>query len=296
VEAGLRTGDLDHPWPEEGNRKLTDALSKVFFAPTDKARHNLLAEAVPPEDIFITGNTVIDALLWVREKLRTTSTADDDIAALLAQNSAGTPVPNELVRFLAEKGLACRNETSDGAQHPLVLITGHRRENIGEGFSQIIQAITRLAERYPNARLVYPVHLNPNVQKPVYDALSNVDNVDLIPPLDYAPFVFLMDNATLVLTDSGGIQEEAPSLGKPVLVMRDTTERPEAIDAGTARLVGADAERIFTEASNLLDNPCEYEKMAQAKNPFGDGSAAQKIIERLRQRFVAPNHNPRTTT
>lgn len=275
VEAGLRTGDLHHPWPEEANRKLTDAISEHFFAPTDRARQNLLDENVPDEQIVVTGNTVIDALLWVREKLRESSQERAAIASLLRHNSENVPISETLVDFIVER------DSSSPLERPLVLITGHRRENLGEGFRQIIDGIERLAARYPTARFVYPVHLNPNVQRPVYDALSGVGNVDLIPPLDYAPFVFLMDQSTLVLTDSGGIQEEAPSLAKPVLVMRDTTERPEAIEAGTARLVGANTDKIVEEVSNLLDREGEYEKMARAENPFGDGSAARRIVNAL---------------
>lgn len=275
VEAGLRTGDLGHPWPEEGNRKLTDAISEYYFAPTTQAEANLLAESIDPAKIFVTGNTVIDALLWVREKLRSESTTRADIAALMAQNAANEPIPEALLDFISER------DAADNLTKPLILITGHRRENLGHGFEQIIKAIATLAARYPQGRFVYPVHLNPRVQKPVYEALSGLDNVDLIAPLDYAPFVFLMDQSTLILTDSGGIQEEAPSLAKPVLVMRDTTERPEAIEAGTARLVGADCERIINEVSGLLDHGDEYAKMARAKNPFGDGSAARQIVDAL---------------
>ena len=276
VEAGLRTGDLSHPWPEEANRKLTDALSEYFFAPTARSRDNLLGEGVPDEKIFVTGNTVIDALLWVREKLRSTLTTAPDISAVLTQNADGSAPPEALVEHLVRRGAA-----PEHGEHPLVLITGHRRENFGEGFRQIIAAIRQLAQAYPHGRFVYPVHLNPNVKEPVYRELSDLENVDLIPPLDYAPFVFLMDRSTLLLTDSGGIQEEAPSLGKPVLVMRDTTERPEALEAGTARLVGASQQRIVEETSMLLDHVDEYEKMARASNPFGDGHAALEIVEIL---------------
>ncbi len=281
VEAGLRTGNLHHPWPEEANRKLTDVLAEVYFAPTGRARQNLLDEQVADAKIDVTGNTVIDALLWVRDKLRAQNTGGDAVAALLQQNSAGEAPPKALVDFVT-----ARDDASDPLAAPLVLITGHRRENFGGGFQEIVRGIGELAARYPDGRFVYPVHLNPNVQQPVYDALSGLDNVDLIPPLDYAPFVFLMDRATLVLTDSGGIQEEAPSLAKPVLVMRDTTERPEAIEAGTARLVGADAGRIVGEVSRLLDHVVEYDKMARAKNPFGDGTAAQQIVDGLQKRFT----------
>jgi UDP-N-acetylglucosamine 2-epimerase (non-hydrolysing) len=276
VEAGLRTGDLAHPWPEEANRQLTDTLTELFFAPTEKARENLLRENVPDARITVTGNTVIDALLWVREKLRESSQDRSDIAELLAQNSDQEAAPDALVDFIAE-GLT----TEDAQRAPMVLITGHRRENFGRGFQNIVAAIESLAERYPAARFVYPVHLNPRVQEPVYSALSGLPNVDLLPPLDYAPFVFMMDRASLLLTDSGGIQEEAPSLGKPVLVMRETTERPEAIEAGTARLVGTDATTIEKTVARLLDDPTEYDKMARAANPFGDGNAAQRTVDAL---------------
>lgn len=277
VEAGLRTGDLAHPWPEEANRRLTDAITRHYFAPTDQARDNLLAETVPPEWVHVTGNTVIDALLWVREKLRATGLSREAITALMGQNAANEPPPAALLDFVVGRS------DDDLLKRPLVLITGHRRENFGRGFQQIIDAIKRLAAKYPHGRLVYPVHLNPNVQQPVYEALAGLDNVDLIAPLDYAPFVFLMDRATLILTDSGGIQEEAPSLGKPVLVMRTTTERPEAVAAGTARLVGADSDTIVTEATRLLEDVTEYEKMARAKNPFGDGHAARRLVDALHQ-------------
>lgn len=277
VEAGLRTGDLAHPWPEEANRRLTDAIAQYYFAPTERAEENLLAETVAPEKIHVTGNTVIDALLWVRQKLRAESRTRDDIARLMAQNAADEAIPAELLDFIAERGGA------DLLKKPLVLITGHRRENFGQGFGQIVSAIRELAEKYPHARFVYPVHLNPNVQKPVYDALEGLKNVDLISPLDYAPFVYLMDRSTLILSDSGGIQEEAPSLAKPVLVMRNTTERPEAVAAGTARLVGADTQRIVREVSRLLDDKKAYDTMARAKNPFGDGQAARRIADALYQ-------------
>lgn len=275
VEAGLRTGNLQHPWPEEANRQLTDRLSELYFAPTDRARDNLLAEGVEAAHIHVTGNTVIDALLWVRDRLRTRTHDRKAIASLLAQNADGSLPPEALLDALAP---AKRHPTS-----PIVLITGHRRENFGAGFQQIVAAIKSLARRYPATRFVYPVHLNPKVQGPVYDALRSVKNVDLLAPLDYAPFVFMMDRARLVLTDSGGIQEEAPSLGKPVLVMRETTERPEAIEAGTARLVGTDQHRIEQTVSLLLDDPGEYDAMARAINPFGDGVAARRIVDALVQ-------------
>lgn len=279
VEAGLRTGDRHHPWPEEINRRLTDVLAELYFAPTEIARQNLLRENVAQEQIFLTGNTVIDALLWVRSRLRALD--DEELPALFAQNVDESPLNDALIQALIE-----RRNFKDPLQRPLVLLTGHRRENLGDGFQGIISAVRRLATAYPEALFVYPVHLNPRVQKPVYDALSGIENVALIPPLDYAPFVLLMDLSTLILTDSGGIQEEAPSLGKPVLVMRETTERPEALTAGTARLVGTDPDRIFAETSRLLDDRAAYDVMAQAQNPFGDGRASQKTVEAIEEFFA----------
>jgi UDP-N-acetylglucosamine 2-epimerase (non-hydrolysing) len=254
VEAGLRTGNLYSPWPEEANRKLTGALARFHFAPTATSRDNLLRENVPPEHIHVTGNTVIDALLAVREKLGASKTLESSLAA-------GFP-------FLRQ-----------GAR--LLLITGHRRENFGDGFLRICEAIARLARQYPDMDLVYPVHLNPNVREPVNRLLSGIGNVHLIEPLDYLPFVYLMTRSTVILTDSGGIQEEAPSLGKPVLVMRDTTERPEAVDAGTVRLVGTDIDAIVTGVRLLLDDPREYDRMSFAHNPYGDGQACSRIAATL---------------
>ena len=257
VEAGLRTGNLYSPWPEEANRRLTSALAAMHFAPTPTSRDNLLRENVPGERIFVTGNTVIDALLAVRDKL-------DASAELRARMQAGAAFLRSDARLL--------------------LITGHRRENFGGGFERICDAIAALAARYPDLDLVYPVHLNPNVQEPVRRLLSGISNVHLIEPLDYLPFVHLMTRATLILTDSGGIQEEAPSLGKPVLVMRDTTERPEAVEAGTVRLVGTDARTIVEGVSRLLDDAAEYRRMSVAHNPYGDGHACGRIVAALRAR------------
>ena len=256
VEAGLRTGDIYSPWPEEANRKLTGALAKYHFAPTEISRENLLKEGVEPSNIFVTGNTVIDALLWVLQKIE--------------ENS---PLKKELEQKIAQA------YPSFGSERPYVLITGHRRENFGQGFLDICKAIGTLAETHPDVDFVYPVHLNPNVQKPVNELLSEIGNVHLIPPLDYEPFVYLMSKAYLILTDSGGIQEEAPSLGKPVLVMRDTTERPEAVEAGTVKLVGTDPDAIIEEVEELLNNKEAYTKMSKAHNPYGDGSSCQKIIK-----------------
>jgi len=257
VEAGLRTGNLYSPWPEEANRRLTSALAAMHFAPTPTSRDNLLRENVPGESILVTGNTVIDALLAVRDKLAASP-------ELRAQMEAGAAFLRPDSRML--------------------LITGHRRENFGGGFERICDAIAALAARYPDLDLVYPVHLNPNVQEPVRRLLSGVSNVHLIEPLDYLPFVHLMTRATLILTDSGGIQEEAPSLGKPVLVMRDTTERPEAVEAGTVRLVGTDARTIVDGVSRLLDDAGEYERMSVAHNPYGDGRACGRIVAGLQAR------------
>ncbi|WP_353091171.1 UDP-N-acetylglucosamine 2-epimerase (non-hydrolyzing) [Methylibium sp.] len=254
VEAGLRTGDLYSPWPEEANRKLTGALTQFHFAPTPTARDNLLRENVPPEKIQVTGNTVIDALLAVKGKLDSSVTLRESMA--------------EKFPFLREKSRK-------------LLITGHRRENFGDGFERICQALAALARRYPDVQLVYPVHLNPNVREPVGRLLSDIQNVHLIEPLDYLPFVYLMTKSAVILTDSGGIQEEAPSLGKPVLVMRDTTERPEAVDAGTVRLVGTDVQAIVKGVSLLLDDQAEYERMSFAHNPYGDGSACARIARAL---------------
>jgi UDP-N-acetylglucosamine 2-epimerase (non-hydrolysing) len=254
VEAGLRTGNLYSPWPEEANRKLTGALARFHFAPTATSRDNLIRENVPPEHIHVTGNTVIDALLSVREKLGTSET---------------------LERSLSGRFPFLRQDAR------LLLITGHRRENFGDGFLRICEAIARLARQYPDTDLVYPVHLNPNVREPVNRLLSDIGNVHLIEPLDYLPFVYLMTRSTVILTDSGGIQEEAPSLGKPVLVMRDTTERPEAVDAGTVRLVGTDIDAIVSGVRLLLDDPAEYDRMSFAHNPYGDGQACRRIAATL---------------
>jgi UDP-N-acetylglucosamine 2-epimerase (non-hydrolysing) len=254
VEAGLRTGDLYAPWPEEANRKLTGSLAALHFAPTIRASQNLRAEGIDPRIIAVTGNTVIDALLQVVARLR----GDAD---LYAQVTADLPLP------------------APGRR--MVLVTGHRRENFGAGFERICAALARLARDFPAVDFVYPVHLNPNVQEPVNRLLRDLPNVRLIAPLDYLPFVAMLDAATLVLTDSGGIQEEAPSLGKPVLVMRDTTERPEAVDAGTVRLVGTDEEAIVRETTRLLTDAHAYGAMSGVHNPYGDGHAVPRIVEAL---------------
>jgi len=255
VEAGLRTGDLYAPYPEEMNRRLTDGIADMMFAPTEGSRRNLLRENIPEGRIFVTGNTVIDALLDVTARLR------DDPA--LAAGQA------RLFPFLAE---------DDGKR--VILVTGHRRENFGGGFLEICNALAELAER-EDVRIVYPVHLNPNVQEPVRRIVGNHPRIHLLPPLDYLPFVYLMDRADIILTDSGGIQEEAPSLGKPVLVMREVTERPEAVEAGTVKLVGADAKRILAAAHDLLDDASAYAKMSRAHNPYGDGTASERIVKEI---------------
>ncbi|MBN6211868.1 non-hydrolyzing UDP-N-acetylglucosamine 2-epimerase [Ralstonia flatus] len=254
VEAGLRTGDLFSPWPEEGNRRLTGVLANLHFSPTEAARKNLIDENVAAKSIVVTGNTVIDALLQIKERVD----GDDDLRRRLLEGFPG-------IRF----------------DRRIVLITGHRRENFGGGLERICLAIARLAQRYNEIEFVYPVHLNPNVREPVNRILQGLSNVHLIEPLDYLPFVFLMSRSAVILTDSGGIQEEAPSLGKPVLLMRDTTERPEAVAAGTVKLVGSDVERIYAEVSLLIDDHAEYERMAFAHNPYGDGVAAKCIVQAL---------------
>lgn len=254
VEAGLRTGNIYSPWPEEGNRKLTGALASLHFAPTVGSQANLLQENVAETNVVVTGNTVIDALLQVKDKLESNIQLNADLAARFP--------------FL-------------DADKKLVLITGHRRESFGGGFERICQAINLLANEFPAVQFVYPVHLNPNVQEPVNRLLSGLSNVVLIDPQDYLPFVYLMNRATLILTDSGGIQEEAPSLGKPVLVMRATTERPEAVDAGTVKLVGTDVDKIVSAVSQLLTDALEYRRMSVAHNPYGDGKACQRIVAAL---------------
>ncbi|MCQ8881315.1 UDP-N-acetylglucosamine 2-epimerase (non-hydrolyzing) [Pseudoalteromonas shioyasakiensis] len=253
VEAGLRTGNLYSPWPEEANRTLTGVLTAKHFAPTQASADNLLREHVPQNTIFVTGNTVIDALLQVKNNV----------------------LPKvDVQQQLTEK-------FADILDKPYVLITGHRRESFGGGFERICQSISSLASKYPDYNFVYPVHLNPNVQEPVKRLLADKSNVKLIDPQDYLPFVFLMNQAYLILTDSGGVQEEAPSLGKPVLVMRDTTERPEAVAAGTVKLVGTDTDKIINAVSELIDNKETYTQMSFAHNPYGDGKACERIIEGL---------------
>ena len=254
VEAGLRTGNLYSPWPEEGNRKLTGALAKWHFAPTETSKANLMAENVSSEHITVTGNTVIDALIDVVEKLQ--------------QNPGIETLAGESYSFILP-------------ERKVVLITGHRRESFGGGFERICIALAKLASENPEVDFIYPMHLNPNVREPVTRLLSEHNNIHLIEPLDYLPFVNLMRKSHIILTDSGGIQEEAPSLGKPVLVMRDTTERPEAVEAGTVKLVGTNTEVIVAEVQQLLNDAQLYEAMSKAHNPYGDGMACQRIVDVL---------------
>lgn len=264
VEAGLRTGNLYSPWPEEANRKLTGALARLHFAPTPTSRDNLIAEGVAADRIVVTGNTVIDALLDVVRRLQT----DDQL-----RERAGRPTA-----FL-------------DPTRKLILVTGHRRESFGGGFERICQALAQIARQHPEVDIIYPVHLNPNVREPVSRLLTAIHNIHLIEPLDYLPFVHLMSRAHLILTDSGGIQEEAPSLGKPVLVMRDTTERPEAVLAGTVELVGTEVSVIVSAAGKLLADPVQYRSMAQAHNPYGDGTATAQIVKALYA--LSHEYNPR---
>ena len=261
VEAGLRTHNIYSPWPEEMNRQITGRIATYHFAPTPLSRQNLLAEGVKEEQITVTGNTVIDALYMVVDKIKQDKSLDIELETLL--KNAGYDV-NRLV---------------DGKK--LVLITGHRRENFGDGFIHMCKAIKDLTQKYPEVDFVYPMHLNPNVRKPIHEVfgenLSNLGNMFFIEPLEYLSFVYLMEKSTIVLTDSGGIQEEAPGLGKPVLVMRDTTERPEALDAGTVKLVGTNYNKIVCEVSELIDNQDYYNRMSKAVNPYGDGKACLRI-------------------
>ena len=266
VEAGLRTHNIYSPWPEEMNRQITGRIATYNFAPTPLSKANLLREAVNEESITVTGNTVIDALYWVVDKIKEDKALNSELQALLAQ--AGYDV----------------NRLADGKK--LVLITGHRRENFGDGFINMCTAIKDLTQKYPDVDFVYPMHLNPNVRKPIHEVfgedLNNLGNMFFIEPLEYLSFVYLMEKSTIVLTDSGGIQEEAPGLGKPVLVMRDTTERPEALEAGTVKLVGTNYDKIVAEVSALLDDHAHYDAMSKAVNPYGDGLACGRIVETLR--------------
>lgn len=258
VEAGLRTNNIYSPWPEEGNRKVTGCLANLHFAPTKTSQNNLLRENVHAQDIIVTGNTVIDALLMVKEKLETNHNLGDSLGSQFS--------------FL-------------GADNKVVLITGHRRESFGGGFERICESISILSTNYPDVDFVYPVHLNPNVREPVNRYLSGKANVHLIEPLDYLPFVYLMNRSNILLTDSGGIQEEAPSLGKPVLVMRNTTERPEAVEAGTVKLVGTDVDLIVEQVSNLLSSEVAHCATSLSHNPYGDGFASKRILDAIASRL-----------
>tara|TARA_B100000700_G_C14990184_1_gene830872 strand:+ start:238 stop:1371 length:1134 start_codon:yes stop_codon:yes gene_type:complete len=259
VEAGLRTGNLYSPWPEEANRKLTGALTQLHFAPTDTSKNNLLKENIDPSNVHVTGNTVIDALLDVVDKVNTEPSLSEQLQQQLAL----------------------------AADEKVILVTGHRRESFGGGFERICQALARIAKRFPQSRIVYPMHMNPQVREPVNRLLQGLENISLIEPLDYLPFVYLMNRAHLIVTDSGGVQEEAPSLGKPVLVMRDTTERPEAVAAGTVELVGTDEQTIFTAVERLMTDEQAYQRMSRAHNPYGDGQASQRIADAIGAHFHA---------
>ncbi|MEM6162647.1 UDP-N-acetylglucosamine 2-epimerase (non-hydrolyzing) [Erwinia sp. P6884] len=260
VEAGLRTGDLYSPWPEEANRTLTGHLATYHFPPTEAARQNLLNENLNAARMFVTGNTVIDALFWVRDRV--------------------------LKDASLHSSLATRYPFLDPAKK-MILVTGHRRESFGGGFERICSALAEIARLHPDVQIVYPVHLNPNVSEPVNRILRDIENIVLIEPQEYLPFVWLMVHAWLILTDSGGIQEEAPSLGKPVLVMRETTERPEAVEAGTVRLVGTDVQKIVSEATRLLTDDEAYHSMSRAHNPYGDGLACQRIVQVLKNNRIS---------
>jgi UDP-N-acetylglucosamine 2-epimerase (non-hydrolysing) len=258
VEAGLRTGDLSSPWPEEGNRRLTSAITALHFSPTAASQQNLLNEGVNAKQVSVTGNTVIDALFMIKNKIENNDKFTESLKSVFPE----------------------RDESKK-----LILITGHRRESFGDGFERICKALAEIAMKYPEIQLLYPMHLNPNVREPVNRILKGINNIFLIEPQDYLPFVYLMDQASIIVTDSGGVQEEAPSLGKPVLVMRDTTERPEAVEAGTVKLVGTNTARIINEVDILLTNKEEYNKMSLAHNPYGDGKACQRIIETINSYF-----------
>lgn len=255
VEAGLRTGNIYSPWPEEANRQITGVLANYHFTPTTTSRDNLLTENKVRKNIIVTGNTVIDALFLGLEKIK----KDDKLKAKI------------------EASIISQYKFQENKK--IILVTGHRRENFGDGFINICEALKTIATNNPEIDIVYPVHLNPNVQKPVKEILSNTSNVHLLEPLQYESFIYMMNKAYFIITDSGGVQEEAPSLGKPVLVMRDTTERPEAVEAGTVKLVGTNKDTIIKEAQKLLDEKQEYEKMSKAHNPYGDGKACERIVE-----------------
>lgn len=266
IEAGLRTYDIYSPWPEEMNRQITSRIATYHFAPTALSKNNLLNEGVNGNSIYVTGNTVIDALYWVINRIKSSEDLKQSLSNVIQSNGY------EVSRLIGGR--------------KMVLITGHRRENFGDGFLSLCKAIKTLAENYPDVDFIYPMHLNPNVRKPIREVfgeyLSELRNMFFIEPLEYLSFVYLMEKSTIVLSDSGGIQEEAPGLGKPVLVMRDTTERPEALEAGTVKLVGTDYDKIISEVSALLDNSQYYDKMSKAVNPYGDGLACERIVSCLK--------------
>lgn len=266
IEAGLRTYDIYSPWPEEMNRQITSRIATYHFAPTALSKNNLLNEGVNGNSIYVTGNTVIDALYWVINRIKISEDLKQSLSSVIQSNGY------EVSRLIGGR--------------KMVLITGHRRENFGDGFLSLCKAIKTLAENYPDVDFIYPMHLNPNVRKPIREVfgeyLSELRNMFFIEPLEYLSFVYLMEKSTIVLSDSGGIQEEAPGLGKPVLVMRDTTERPEALEAGTVKLVGTDYDKIISEVSALLDNSQYYDKMSKAVNPYGDGLACERIVSCLK--------------
>ena len=254
VEAGLRTGEIYSPWPEEGNRQMTTVITKYHFAPTSSAKDNLIKENVNNDNIYVTGNTVIDSLFWIQNKIEKDSGLKEKL--------------NKDFSFI---------DTSKR----IILVTGHRRESFGEGFQRICKALSEIAKKNKDVQIIYPVHLNPNVQEPVNKILKDIENIILIEPQNYINFQYLMSKSYIILTDSGGIQEEAPSLGKPVLVMRDVTERPEAVEAGTVKLVGTDINQIVNSVNELLTNEDKYKKMSQSHNPYGDGKACQRIVDIL---------------
>ena len=296
VEAGLRTHNIYSPWPEEMNRQITGRIATYNFAPTPLSRQNLLEEKVSEQSISVTGNTVIDALYWVVDKIKRDEALSEELKNIIV--AAGYNV--ERLSVNGQQSTDKRSSLAEGKSNRqrsrrLVLITGHRRENFGEGFIHMCTAIKDLTQKYPDVDFVYPMHLNPNVRKPIHKVFTGLDSLSLgegwgeasnmffIEPLEYLSFVYLMEKSTIVLTDSGGIQEEAPGLGKPVLVMRDTTERPEALEAGTVKLVGTDYDKIVSEVSALLDNQDYYDAMSKAVNPYGDGLACGRIVESLKK-------------
>jgi len=279
VEAGLRTGNMLSPFPEEMNRRLTSPLARWNFCPTDLSKTNLLKEGISPDCCYVTGNSVIDSLLWVRDRIRNQGIKPEDVAARVG-------IPEAFAnRFLQPQSssLSAQGSQLKASAPRWVLVTGHRRESFGDGFERICEAINRLTQKYPDLGVLYPVHLNPHVQEPVKRLLGSNDRVALVNPAGYEDFIWLLDRCTFALSDSGGVQEEAPSLGKPVLVMRETTERPEGVTAGTCTLVGTDPDKIMAEADKLLSDPDEYARRSSLENPYGDGKTAERIVKILEQ-------------